>query len=111
RRFYPALPALAFLKGFSAIYSAFLGKRLHVPAFHAIAILDGTTTLAMIFFAVRAHQALAIEETLARIEAGRIVDRAPTAAEVRRGVQHMMRRLVLRPDTVGTSKAHAVRAN
>lgn len=110
RRFYPALPALAFLKAFSAVYSAFIGTRLHAPAFHAIAVLDGTTTLAMLFFAVRAHQALTIEETLAAVARAGIVPKTPAPAQIRRGIRHMMRRLVFRPETVGTSKKNPVRS-
>jgi hypothetical protein len=62
RRFYPALPALAFLKGFSALYSLAIGAAHGLPAFYAVFVLDGTTTAAMIFFAVRAHRALGPEE-------------------------------------------------
>jgi hypothetical protein len=111
RRFYPALPALVFLKAFSAVYSAVIGTRLASPAFHAIAVLDGTTTLAMIFFAVRAHNALAIEETLVAVERAGIVPKTPGPAQIQRGIRHMVRRLVFRPETVGTSKKNPVRAN
>lgn len=110
RRFYPVLPALAFLKAFSAVYAFVIGTRLHAPVFHAIAVLDGTTTLAMIFFAVRAHQAMAIEESLGRIAAAGIVPRTPTRAEIARGIRHMLHRIIFRPNTIGTSKHHAVRA-
>jgi hypothetical protein len=58
RRYYPVLPALAFLKGFSAVYSLFLGATEHVPVFFLVFLLDGATTAAMIFFARRAHRAL-----------------------------------------------------
>lgn len=55
RRFYPVLPALAFLKGFSALYSLYIGAAEHVPVFYGVFLLDGLTTAAMIFFARRAH--------------------------------------------------------
>jgi hypothetical protein len=58
RRFYPLLPALAFLKAFSAAYATWIGLTRACPAFLAIGALDGTTTLAMIVFAVRARRSL-----------------------------------------------------
>jgi hypothetical protein len=58
RRYYPMLPALAFLKGFSALYSLYIGAAEHVPVFFAIFALDGATTAAMLLFARRAHDAL-----------------------------------------------------
>lgn len=54
RRFHPILPALAFLKAFSAVYAAWIGVRHACPAFLAIFVLDGTTTFAMVYFARRA---------------------------------------------------------
>lgn len=62
RRFYPVLPALAFLKGFSATYSLFIGLRTGTPAFLAIAALDGATTFAMVFFASRARRSAPVAE-------------------------------------------------
>jgi hypothetical protein len=58
RRFYPILPALAFLKGFSSLYSLALGFTHGLPGFFAIFLLDGVTTAAMIFFATRARRVL-----------------------------------------------------
>ena len=58
KRFYPVLPALMFLKGFSAIYALCLGAAHGVPMFFAVFALDGLSTLAMWFFATRAHRAL-----------------------------------------------------
>jgi hypothetical protein len=113
RRFYPVLPALAFLKAFSALYAAWIGATLHAPAFLGIALLDGTTTVAMVFFAVRAHRALPprspIDETLARIDAARVVPRTPTRAQIDRGILRMLHRLVFRPGTIGTCKTGSVR--
>lgn len=113
RRFYPILPALAFLKGFSATYSAWIGATLHAPAFLAIAVLDGTTTVAMVFFAVRARRNMPrrspIDETLERIDAAKIVPRTPTREQIDRGILRMLHRLVFRSGTVGTCKAGAVR--
>jgi len=59
RRYYPILPALAFLKGFSALYSLAIGAAHGLPMFYGIFALDGATTLVMIFFGRRAHRALA----------------------------------------------------
>ncbi len=63
RRFYPVLPALAFLKGFSSLYSLAIGIREHAPAFLAIFALDGVTTIAMVFFATRAMRSLTRPDT------------------------------------------------
>lgn len=113
RRFYPILPALAFLKGFSAAYALVIGATLRAPAFFAIAVLDGASTFAMIFFAVRARRQMPprspVEETLARIEERRIVERTPTRAQIDRGILRMLHRLLFRSGTVGTSKAGRVR--
>jgi hypothetical protein len=129
RRFYPALPSLVFLKGFSATYATFIGVRHATPSFFAIGLLDGSTTLAMIFFAVRAHRALAqleaphtslwgrlllpgytnIVQRLARIEAAGIVPVTPTPDQVLVGVQRMLARLVFRTNTVGTCANNPVR--
>lgn len=56
RRFYPVLPALLFLKGFSAIYAVFIAAANGVPFFYAVFVLDGITCFAMWFFATRAHR-------------------------------------------------------
>lgn len=58
RRFYAVLPGLAFLKGFSSLYSLAIGVANGIPAFLAVFVLDGVTTAAMVFFARRAHRAL-----------------------------------------------------
>jgi len=57
-RFYGMLPGLAFLKGFSALYSLGLGFAVHIPMFFGVFVLDGVTTLAIVFFARRAHREL-----------------------------------------------------
>jgi hypothetical protein len=134
RRFYPVLPALAFLKAFSAAYAAWIGFSQACPAFLAIGVLDGTTTAAMIFFAVRAKRALddharisrptdapwyvrallpgsaRIEQSLARVRDAAIVDVTPTTSQIARGVLRMVHRLVFRSETVGTCANHPVRA-
>ncbi len=114
RRFYPVLPALAFLKGFSATYAAWIGATLGAPVFLAIALLDGTSTVAMVFFAVRARRALParspIDQTLELIDAAKIVPRTPTRAQIDRGILRMLHRLVFRTETVGTCKAGTVRS-
>lgn len=57
-RFYGMLPGLAFLKAFSALYALGLGFAVHVPMFFGVFVLDGVTTLAIVFFARRAHREL-----------------------------------------------------
>jgi hypothetical protein len=59
KRFFPALPALLFLKGFSATYALFIGVANGIPFFVAVFVLDGVTTAAMWFFATRAHRLMA----------------------------------------------------
>lgn len=61
KRFYPTLPALVFLKGFSACYALCLGAAHHLPVFYAVFALDGLTSVAMWFFATRAYRALAAQ--------------------------------------------------
>ena len=129
RRFYPILPALVFLKAFSSLYSAWIGARTGTPAFLAIAVLDGTTTLAMIFFAVRAKRSLdgqpprtspwyvrlllpgsaRVEEGLLRARIAGIVSETPNPFQVLLGVARMQYRLLFRTNTVGTCTEHAVR--
>lgn len=58
RRFYPVLPALMFLKAYSAVYAAWIGVHDHCPAFLAVFVLDGATTVAFGLFARRARRAL-----------------------------------------------------
>ena len=58
RRFRAVLPALAFLKAYSALYSAWIGTHHHCPAFLAIFALDGATTIAMVVFARLALRAV-----------------------------------------------------
>lgn len=57
-RYYGMLPGLAFLKGFSALYSLGLGFVEHVPMFFGVFVLDGVTCAAIVFFARRAHREL-----------------------------------------------------
>ncbi len=57
-RFYPVLPGLAFLKGFSAVYSLCIAAAGGPIVFYAIALLEGVTTIAMVVFAVRSRRAL-----------------------------------------------------
>jgi len=63
RRFYPSLPGLAFLKGFSSLYSLGIAIHHHLPVFYAVFVLDGVSVAAMIVFAVSAHRALEREGT------------------------------------------------
>ena len=128
QRFYPVLPALAFLKGFSALYALAIGVRHALPVFAAIFVLDGATTAAMIFFARAAHRALEpdadraplwswlllwnpprILESLRRAQASGLVERAPTLGQVAQGVLRMWKRLLFRSGTIGRS-ARPVRA-
>lgn len=110
RRFFPVLPALAFLKAFSATYATVIGATsASAPAFLAIGVLDGTTTVAMVVFAVLGRQALQIESTLERVRAAGIVAVTPTTNDVGRGILRMVHRLVFRSETIGTSRSHRVR--
>lgn len=128
RRFWPALPGLAFLKGYSSLYSLWIAAAHHLPVFYAVFALDGTTTLAMIFFATRAYRAMCgdepvplvawlvlwnpgrIQASLARVRAAAIVEAVPNLWQIFLGVLRMIHRLVLRTDTVGTCGAHPVRS-
>ena len=58
RRFYPVLIPLVFLKAFSAcgFLGVFFSSRY--PAFLAVAVFDGLTVAAMIYFARRAYRCL-----------------------------------------------------
>jgi hypothetical protein len=130
-RFWPALPGLCFLKGFSAFYSLALGLAHDMPGFLAVFVLDGTSTVAMWFFASRAHralQALPAEERplplwwyalfldpervraqLRRVERAAIVERTPTLFQTWQGVARMWLRVMFRPNSVGMCADYAVR--
>jgi hypothetical protein len=124
RRFYPTLPALVFLKGFSATTSLVLGPAGEPPLFLGVFVLDGVTTVAMWGFGVRAHRALRREDgelvapwwapfllwepervmaSLERIRAAGIVETVPNLKQIWRGVMRMWGRILFRSDTVGTS--------
>ncbi len=124
RRFYPVLPALTFLKGFSALSALRLGIAFDMPAFMAVFALDGITTAAIVFFAMRAHRAMAslvpsprpspyfwlllwrpdrIQRRLDQIREAGIVRAPPNLWQIFLGVLYMWSRLLHRTDTVGTS--------
>jgi hypothetical protein len=129
RRFYPVLTALAFLKGYSALYSAWIGVHHGCPAFLAIFVLDGTTTVAMIFFARRALRAIdgapptdgpwwaralllfpnRIDRALAVVSERRFVPVTPNVWQIFLGVVRMQHRLLFRSGTVGTCTSRPVR--
>ena len=127
RRFYPIVPALAFLKGFSALFALAIGVRRALPTFTAIFVLDAVTTVAIVAFAVRAHRALRgeprfplwswlllfrpdrISASLQRIRAAGLVERAPTLWQIWLGVLRLWRRLIFRSGTIGTSRSRPVR--
>ena len=115
RRFYPALPALAFLKGFSSLYSLAIGLAHHVPVFLFVFVLDGVTTFAMIFFAVRAYPVAPmggearITDNLEKIAAAGIVPVVPNRFQLLCGVVRMWHRVIFRSSTIGTSRG-SVRA-
>lgn len=129
RRFHPVLPALVFLKAYSALYSAWIGVHDGCPAFLAIFALDGTTTVAMVVFARAALRAIGdgpppdgpwwvralllrparIDRALAAVRERRLVAPAPNVFQVFLGVIRMLHRLVFRSETVGTSLARAPR--
>lgn len=54
KRYRAALPALLFLKGFSAVYALFIGAAHGIPFFFAVFALDGVSCGVMWFFATRA---------------------------------------------------------
>lgn len=110
RRFYPALPALAFLKGFSSLYSLAIGIEHRLPVFLFVFVLDGVTTFAMIFFAVRAHPvaplggAARMADNLEKIATAGIVPVVPNRFQLFSGVVRMWLRVIFRPGTIGTSR-------
>jgi hypothetical protein len=128
RRFWPALPALAFLKGYSSLYSLWIAAAHHLPVFYAVFLLDGGTTLAMIVFATRAYRAMTgaeplplfawlllwnpgrIQDSLARVRDAGIVERVPNIWQIFLGVARMVHRLIFRTGTVGTCTAQPVRS-
>ncbi len=57
KKYAAILPALMFLKGFSAIYALFIGAAHGIPFFFGVFALDGVSTFAMWFFATRALRA------------------------------------------------------
>jgi hypothetical protein len=124
RRFFSVLPALVFLKGFSALSSLGLGLAGKPPLFFAVFVLDGSTTVAMIFFGLSARRALrraegervlpwlmelvlvdvpAIEAGLERARRAGLVDRAVAPEQVFAGIKRMWWRVLFRSETVGTS--------
>jgi hypothetical protein len=127
KRFYPALPSLAFLKGFSALYSLALGFTEGLPAFFAVFLLDGLSTVAMIYFGVRARRALdhleddvyglplwsallllrpaRVKARLVALEKVGHVERAPSLYQVSLGCGRMLARVLFRSNTIGTSSA------
>ncbi|MBS2029127.1 MAG: hypothetical protein JST54_14585 [Deltaproteobacteria bacterium] len=122
-RYYPALPALAFLKAFSAFYSLQLGLSLHLPAFEGIFVLDGTTTIALVALAVAAHRGLHPDDVAPlwsylvlwqpeRVQRGlrlrasaRPSEPRPNLWQIFLGVLAMWHRVLFRMDTVGTNAA------
>jgi hypothetical protein len=121
RRYFPALPGLLFLKGVSAAYALWLGYDRGLPAFYAIFLLDGITTVLMAATAIRAHddlsgrtptrwwEALLLGRTAAMrdamdglVRAG-LLDRPLTGRELVRAQAYNRLRLLFRPNTVGTS--------
>lgn len=109
RRFLPVLPALLFLKGWSAIHALVIGIAHHCPAFVAIFALDGTTTVAMLVFAIGAVQEDAIGRALETLRARQLVPLVPTRFQLLLGVARMQYRLLFRSETVGTSRTRAAR--
>lgn len=134
RRFFPVLPALAFLKAFSAVYATVIGfTSPSAPVFLGIGVLDGTTTVAMVYFAVIGRRAIVgqgeppdgdkpslavrlllpghaqIARSLERVRASGIVAHTPSTNQIADGVLRMVHRLVFRSETVGTCRTHRVR--
>lgn len=64
RRFYPILPALVALKGFSSIgFTVLFVAGPHNMTFLAAGVLDGVTVAAMLYFAIHAHRAIERDPT------------------------------------------------
>jgi hypothetical protein len=125
RRFFPILPALAFLKGFSSIYALAIGIRHALPVFLFVFVLDGATTFAIVYFAVCGYRALPpadapppspsarsrgagsrfarMQLSLDRIARSGLVPTVPNVWQVRLGILRMWGRLLFRSETVGTS--------
>lgn len=128
RRFWPVLPALAFLKGYSSLYSLWIAAAHHLPVFYAVFVLDGVTVLAMVVFATRAYRAITgaeplplfawlvlwnpgrIQASLALVRDAMIVEKVPGIWQIFLGVARMVHRLVFRTGTVGTCSAQPVRS-
>lgn len=123
-RFFPTLPALAFLKGFSALSSLALGLTDGPPLFLAVFVLDGATTVAMVVFGIRAHRALRrqrgepvdawwlevvlldtqrLREGVQRARRHGLVRAEVTPRQLWAGIVRMWGRVMFRSETVGTS--------
>ena len=115
---YRALWPLAFLKACSASIS--LVFSFETPAFFAVFVLDAGTTLAMIFFAKRAHEALAFTDDdgrfgifyprpsradarLQKLVALKKLSRVPTREEQKRAIRYNLQRIIFRSENIGTS--------
>ena len=122
RRWIVALPALVFLKATSALVSLGIAVTQGLPAFFAVFVLDGVTSIVMATSARSAWHAMegtvpppmwsyllvfprAIDDGLRRVAASGRLARTPTLAEVGRGVLRMWGRILFRSSTVGTSRA------
>lgn len=126
RRFHAAVPALVFLKGFSATYSLGIAAYQGLPVFYAIFALDGLSALAMAVTAERAIDDLdgrphlpawsyvllprprVIRANLQRLVEWGTITEVPTLWQVFLGTMKMRHRLLFRSYTIGTS-AHPVR--
>lgn len=124
-RFLPALPGLLFLKVFSALFSLAIAIHREVPAFFAVFVLDGSTTVLMAVLTLRGAQALArdpscpwwarwllvdplrVEQSLARVQA--LHGDAPTLGQAFLGACRMWQRILFRSETIGTCVAQPAR--
>lgn len=123
RRRTALVPSLVVLKATSAVVSLALAITKGLPAFYAVAALDGATALTLGLVARAAADCLAerppprvtlagllllfpraIASTLERVEQARLVDVTPNAFQVLLGVLRMQRRIVMRPESVGQSR-------
>ncbi len=129
-RHHRMLPALVFLKAFSAFYSFYLALSLDgVPAFFAVFALDGTTALLLWIFGVVGHRAalrlparkqplpwwayalIRPRRVQAHLEiiAARQGQPAPTLWQMLLWTGHMWRRVLLDLDSVGSGGGASVR--
>jgi hypothetical protein len=128
RRYFPVVPALMFLKGASATVSLAFAITKGLPAFYAVFVLDGVTTVVMGATAIRAHddlcgrtptrwweavllgRAAAMRDAIDALVARGTIPRPLTGGELMYAQAYHRARLLFRSGTIGTSR-RATRAS